>query len=214
MSTAEPEAAPVAPKKSKTKLTVIIAALSLLLGGGGGAAYFAFKAKAQAAADAEEGEAESHASAKSKGTPTYVPLDAFVVNLADKEADRYAQIGITLEVDDPKVAEDMKTYMPAVRNGILMVLAHKTSDDLLERTGKEQLAAEVMLAAARAVGIPLGDGPPAKGPTKERANARAKVESDAPEDDADAAKPAQGKPAKKAARNPITQVLFSNFIIQ
>ena len=151
MSDAAPAAAAEAPpKKSKKKLIIIVAAV-LLLGGGGGGAFFYMKQKAAAAAvaAAEDGEDApvAHAKAKAKDThakPTYVPLDAFVVNLADKETDRFAQIGITLQVDDSKVADDMKTYMPSLRNGILMILAHKSSTELLRRDGKEQLAEEVM----------------------------------------------------------------------
>ena len=33
-----------------------------------------------------------------KAVPTFVPLDPFTVNLADRDADRYAQIGVTLEL--------------------------------------------------------------------------------------------------------------------
>ena len=32
------------------------------------------------------------------GFPAFVPLDPFTVNLADREAERYAQVGITLEL--------------------------------------------------------------------------------------------------------------------
>jgi len=85
--------------------------------------------------------------------PTFVPLDPFVVNLADRDADRYAQIGMTLEVEDAKFAESMKGYMPAIRNGILMILAHKTAGELLTREGKEQLAEEVAREAVRPMGI-------------------------------------------------------------
>ncbi len=212
---AEPEVAEAPPKKSKKKLIIIVAAAFLVCGAGGGAfLYMKQKAAAEAAAAAEgeDGDA-AQASAKPAGPPTYVPLDAFVVNLADKEADRFAQIGITLQVDDSKVAEQMKTYMPAIRNGILMILAHKSSDELLERSGKEQLAGEILVATARALGIPIVDA---------KTDATAKKADAAPaedEDEADAdAKPTKGgksgKKAKDAPHNPITQVHFSNFIIQ
>ena len=97
-----------------------------------------------------------------KTPPAFLPLESFVVNLADRDSERFAQIGITLELDDPKVADQLKAYMPAIRNGILMVLAHKTSGELLTRAGKEKLAAEVMHAAVRPLGIELEDDEEAK----------------------------------------------------
>ena len=150
----------VAPKKGKKKLIIIIAAvLAVLLIGGGVAAYvLKQKAAAEAAAEAEDGDApaaeEEHAKEdEKKAPPVFVPLDPFVVNLADRDAERFAQIGVTLQVDDPKFAEELKLYLPAVRNGILMLLAHKTSAELLERSGKEQLAAEIMRESVRPMGI-------------------------------------------------------------
>ena len=197
------------PKKSKKKLIIIIAAAALVLGGaGGGGYYFLVKkgADAAAAAAAEEEEGDDAAPAKKvahkaakhshRTPPTYVPLDPFVVNLADKDADRFAQIGVTLQVDDTKFADEMKTYMPAIRNGILMVLAHKTSTELLQRSGKQALADEIMREAARPMGI--------------------EINADDEAGDEEPAKPGKKKSKKKSkpVHNPITSVHYSNFIIQ
>jgi flagellar FliL protein len=204
------DAVVVAPKGKKKLLIIIIAALVVVLAGGGGAVFFLKKKAAAAAAAAEaEGddaaEAPAHAAAKGKdgatALPTFLPLEPFVVNLADKDADRYAQVGITLEIDDPKVADQLKAYMPAIRNGILMVLAHKTSTELLERAGKVALAGEIMREAVRPLGIEL------EVPETEPVKA-----AKAGEDDEVAPKK---KPKKKpAVHNPVRHVHFSNFIIQ
>ena len=201
-----------APKKGKKKLIIIIAAAMILLGGGGGGYFFMAKSKAAAAAAAAEEDGEDaapvHKASKdaSKTAPTYVPLDPFVVNLADKDADRFAQIGLTLQVDDAKFADQMKTYMPAIRNGILMVLAHKTSTQLLERAGKESLAEEIMREAARPMGIEFDDDEE----DEEAAHSKKKpaAEEEAP------TKKKKKKKKRKAMHNPISNVLFSNFIIQ
>jgi flagellar FliL protein len=192
-----------APKKGKKKLIIIIAVVLLLVLGGGGAAFFMMKKKAdaEAEAEAEDGGGGGHAKAaahapapKAKAhdpghPPTYIPLDPFIVNLADRESEKYAQIGMTLEVDDPKFAEQMKGYMPAIRNAILLILSHKTSTELLDRDGKDKLAEEVMRESVR----PLG------------------IEIDAEDHDEGA-----GKKKRKRAPvyNPVQQVLFSSFIIQ
>lgn len=202
-------AEPAPPKKGKKKLIIMIAAaLLVVLLGGGGAAIYLMKANAadEAAAESQDGDEEVAEDAsdagddEQKAPPVFVPLDAFVVNLADRDAERYAQIGITLQVDDPKFADELKLYLPAVRNGILMVLAHKTSAELLERTGKEKLAAEIMREAVRPMGIKL--------PVED-------TQDDESAEDADG-KPKAKKKKKKLppVHNPITSVNFSSFIIQ
>lgn len=201
MSTAVADASAGAAPKGKKKLVIIVAAVLALVLGGGGAVVVMKKKAAAAAAAAEEEDGdeaaaapEKHAKDDHKAAPTFVPLDVFVVNLADKEAERFAQIGVTLEVDDPKFAEQLKAYMPAIRSGILMVMSHKTSQQLLDGDGKIQLAREVMREAV----LPLG------------------IEVDADDADSDESpKAKKGKKKRKAAvHNPVTHVHYSTFIIQ
>ena len=205
---ADADATPVV-KKGKKKLIIIIAAAVLVLGSGAGAAaYVMNKRAAAAAAAAEEGGDEAAAEhgavhVDPKHPPTFVPLDPFVVNLADKDADKYAQIGITLEIDDAHFADQLKVYMPAIRNGILMVLAHKTSHELLERAGKEALAAEILRESVRPLGIEV-DEP----------EAPAHSAAAAPGDGASKPKAKPRRVKTNAEHNPVQRVHFSNFIIQ
>ena len=190
-ATAPAEVAAAPAGKGKKKLVIIVAALVLLLAGAAAAAVIVIQQRAAAAAAAEgEGDDEhaeqAHpAKPDPKVVPTFVALDPFTVNLADREAERYAQIGITLELRDATATDRIKAYMPAIRNNILMVLAHKSSQQLVEREGKEQLAAEVLRESLR----PLGYEPPAAQAPKKR-----KVQDDDPP--------------------PVIRVHFSNFIIQ
>jgi flagellar FliL protein len=207
--------APAPVKKGKKKLVIIAAAalLVLLVVGGGAAFYLKKKAAHDAAAEDGAAATEQHAAKPDlKHPPTFLPLDPFVVNLADKDADRYAQVGITLEVEDAKFAEQMKAFMPAIRNGILMILAHKSSRELLERSGKEQLATEILREASRTMGIAVEEIAPAA----EKSADGDKEAAD--EDDDPKAKPkskAKAKASKEPAEpNPIRHVHFSNFIIQ
>ena len=203
--------APVPAKKGKKKLIIIAGAVALLLVvAGGGTAYY-LKKKAAHAAEAVADEAgvaaEQHSKPDLKHPPTFLPLDPFVVNLADREADRYAQVGITFEVEDAKFAEQMKAFMPAIRNGILMILAQKASRDLLDRSGKEQLAAEILRDSARTMGLDI-DEPPVE--------IKKMAVPEAPKTDGDDdAKPVAAKPPKKVMEPiPIRRVHFSNFVIQ
>ncbi|MBL8328394.1 MAG: flagellar basal body-associated FliL family protein [Rubrivivax sp.] len=198
-------AAPAA-KGGKKKLLIIIGAVVALLLVAGGGAVFYLKSKAAAAAAAEEAEDEGHADKKAKPAavakdpkqaPTFVPLDPFTVNLADRDAERYAQVGMTLELADPKMADTIKVYMPVIRNNILMVLAHKTSAEMLGREGKDKLARDIQRETARALGIEVED--------EEEEAAKAEDEE----------KPKKKKKKKRApVELPVTAVHFSNFIIQ
>lgn len=177
----------------KKKLIIIIAIVLVVVLVGVGALLMM---KKKSHADDEEGAAEEKpaaaAHAAKPGTPpTFVPLDPFTVNLADKEVDRFAQIGITLEVADAHFADQLKAYMPAIRNNVLIVLSHKTSAELLSVEGKEQLAKEIRRESVRPMGIELDDE----------------------DEEADTA-PKKKKKKKRPVESPVTQVLFSTFIVQ
>ncbi len=192
------------PSTGKKKLIIIIALALLVVLAGGGAAVYVIKKRAAAAEQAgEEGKVAAHDVAEKsahRSPPVFVPLEPFVVNLADKDAERYAQIGLTLEVDDAKFADEMKLYMPAIRNAILMILAHKHASELLERSGKQALALEIMREAVRPMGIEIDaePSPQAAGPAGGAGAAPAK--------------PAAAR--RPPVHNPVLRVHFASFIVQ
>jgi flagellar FliL protein len=205
------DAAPPA-KGSKKKLIIIMAAALLVVLIGGGAAFFLLKKKpAEVEEDGSDGHAQTEAQepgAKPKSKhdpkhpPVFVALDPFTVNLADRDSERYAQIGVTLEIDDAKTGEDLKLYMPAIRNNILMVLSHKTSAQLLTRAGKEKLARSILYASVRPLGYEVEEED-----DEEAAAAAAATDGTPP--------PKKKKKKKKAqAPLPVSAVHFSNFIVQ
>jgi len=200
-------------RRPKKKLIVIGAAvLALVLALGAGTIVVLKQRAAHAAAAADEDAASpesstpANAASALKGVPFYLPLDPFIVNLADREADRYAQIGITFELDSSMTGDQIKAYMPAIRNAVLMILANKTSKDLLNREGKEQLALEIQREAVRPMGIETAGPEPVTMVPAVGASAATS---------ASAAESAKAKPRRRAeARNPIQHVHFSSFIIQ
>ena len=198
----------------KKKLVLMLAVAAIVLGGGGVGALVYMKkqkaaAEAAAAADGDDSDAAAPAKVEQKTQgekPVFVPMDPVVVNLADHEADRYAQIGITLEVPDEKVSEEIKTYLPAIRNNILLLLAHKSSADLAGGDGKELLAKQIRREALKAMGEEVGDEDEVA-----PAAAAAGEEASAP-----VAAPAKKKKKHKGIPEdaPIRSVQFSSFIIQ
>lgn len=198
---ATPPAAADAPPASggKKKLIIIIAVVLVLVLGGGVAAMLLLKKKPPAEGeDGEEAAAAAHAPAahtpKPGTPPVFVPLEPFTVNLADRDVDRFAQVGVTLEVVDAKFGEQIKLYMPAIRSNILMVLSHKTAAELLSLEGKQKLAKEINRESVRPMGIELED-----------------EEEDPPADEAPKKKKKKKKPA---VVSPVLNVHFSNFIVQ
>ena len=215
-------------KRGKKKLLIIAAAaLSLALAAGGGGVWVLKKKAAHAAAVAageEEGSAaegvRADAKPEHKGVPVYLPLDPFIVNLADKEVDRYAQIGITLELESTVFADQVKSYMPAVRNAILLILAHKTSRELLGRAGKEELADEIMREAVRPMGIeivapePVTAAPALVAVAVAAAGVVGAEASGVEKATQDEVKPKKTRKPGATVRNPVQHVHFSSFIIQ
>ena len=134
------------PKKGKKLLIIIVLAVVLILGVGGGAAFFLLKGNAHP--EGEEGEvAAESAKKKDKGgkevLPVYMALDAFTVNLIPENGEQFLQLILSVEVNDIKTGDRLKSYTPKVRNNIMMLLSSKKASELLTREGKEKLAGEI-----------------------------------------------------------------------
>ncbi|MBU2409364.1 MAG: flagellar basal body-associated FliL family protein [Gammaproteobacteria bacterium] len=181
-------------------LLILLAAVVLLGGAGGGAWYFMQKK----AADAGHEEA---AAPEPKHAPTYMPLENMVVNLADVGGERFAQIGITLELDNDKAADQIKAILPKVRSNVLLMVSQRSSDELLKRDGKEKLAADIVAEISRALGYEV------EAPRKAKAD---KADKAGEEEADDEEKPRKKKKKAKAesAESPVHGVLFSAFIVQ
>lgn len=161
MSEAVAAGAAAPAKKGKTKLLIVAGLATVLLVGGGGAAFTMMKkapADEEAADEEAADEADDKAGKKKKkkrasgAAPVFVTLETFTVNLADADNERFAQIGIVLEVTEKKVDDVLKANMPAVRNAILLLLSSKTSKQILTLEGKEQLSTQVAAAVTERIG--------------------------------------------------------------
>jgi flagellar FliL protein len=190
------DTAPKEKASSKKKLIVIGAIVALLVVAGAAAAFVMMN---RHGGDEEEGAAPHKAAAAKAGPPTFLALENMVVNLADPGGDRFAQIGITLELEDAKTAEQVKQYLPAIRSAILLLVSQRTAQELLAREGKEKLAYDVLREVSRPLGYRVSKKP------------RKKASQEADED-SDEDPPERGRQSQ--SQNPVRQVLFSSFIIQ
>lgn len=179
-------------EKASSKKLIVIGAIVAVLVVGAGAAWFVL---GQKAAQGEQGGGAS-AKAAVKAPPTFLPIENMVVNLADPGGDRFAQIGITLELDEAKTADQIKLYLPSIRSAVLVLVSQRTADELLTREGKEKLSTDILREVLKPLGYKLPK------------NRKAVQEDPPPEDEDEEDAPRRPKPL------PVRQVLFSNFIIQ
>ncbi len=179
---AEAAAGSAPPAKSSKKLIVIGAIAALL-----GVVVAVVLVMMLGQQDDDEGAGKAPAVV----VPTFYPLESLVVNLADPGGDRFIQLGITLELLDEKTADQVKQFMPSIRDGILRLVSQRTAEELLMGEGKEKLAADILVEVSR----PFGGGRQARRPADEY------------DDDYD------DRPRRASAR-PVRRVLFSSFIIQ
>lgn len=123
---------PAAPPKSRKRLWIALAAVTLLAAGGGGAAWWFLR---------PAHEAPKVAKPAPPAPPVFVELETFTVNLA---GDRILQTTLTLQVGKAEDAEQLKVYMPQVKNRLLMLLSSKNVDELQTTEGKESLRADIV----------------------------------------------------------------------
>ena len=166
MAEAKDDAA--AGSKKKKLIAIIAVAAVLLVGGAIGGTMLLMGGKEDKPATAEEGDAahadgeevaeeeaadEEHgAEGEAAPAPIYVTLaPPFVVNFQDaKKRTRYIKAEISVLAKSAKVEEAVNQHMPAVRNGLVLLLSRQVYEDLLSNEGKEKLRAEA-LAEVRAV---------------------------------------------------------------
>jgi flagellar FliL protein len=150
----EPAVAP-AKKSGKKGLILIIAVVMVLLGGGAGGWVWWQKqheAPAKGGKDAKKDKADA-------APPTFINIDQMVVNLAGGE--HYLQVAMVLSVANGEAGEVIKTYMPVIRNKVLLLLSSKTAEDLAKPEAKQQLAEEILAQTREVL-------PPAKGDAEDK----------------------------------------------
>lgn len=145
MARAAPAAAPDAGGGKKKIILIAAIALVVLIGGGVGAALLltgGHKGGEKAAAEAE-GKAGAEGA---KAEATYTALEpAFVVNFQDRNnRTKYLKADLSVVSAVPKSEEIIRKHLPAIRNGLIMLLSRQVFEDLQTPDGKEKLRAEAL----------------------------------------------------------------------
>ncbi len=130
-----------APRPNRGKKWTLVVAIVVVLG-----------AAAGAATQFLGGSADDEQQTVRKRDPIFVSLEQFTVNLADEGGERFAQIGVTLEVADEQTDKALRGLLPSVRNSVLLLLSSKKSEELLTLEGKKLLASQIAAGAAAELG--------------------------------------------------------------
>lgn len=122
----------------------------LLMAAGGGGVWF-WTRGAQAAA------AEGHAAAPAvdPADSAMVPLDPFLVNLADTEAPRFLRATVNLVIGPKARAEDLAkdpVVMARIRSTVLELLTTQRSKTLVTPEGKDELRKGISERVAAVIG--------------------------------------------------------------
>ena len=150
----QPEVKPAKGGGGSIGKMLMIVVLALLSSAGGGVVSFVLisrtmNAHAKTAEDPKKAEEEKVAEMLEKGA--VLPLEPFVVNLADTDAARYLRIKVSLMVDDKAKVKELtenQALQLKVRDVILQSLTVKTSKDLINEEGKNKLRHEIQEKAA------------------------------------------------------------------
>jgi len=92
------------------------------------------------------GEPPAEAAVEVKAAPAiYLELAPnFMINFSVDGRQRFLQAAITLLYRDPALEPFIKLHMPAIRNGLVMMLSNKDFDDLQSQQGKDAMRVEAL----------------------------------------------------------------------
>ncbi len=124
---------PAEPKKKSKLKWIIIAVVALVVIAAGAIAGFYFFTKAEAKKPVAEKPA----------VITIWPMEAFIINIAETNGERYLKIVVQLEVSDPDVVTELEQLKPRLRDSILDLLTPKTYKELMDLSGKQRLREEI-----------------------------------------------------------------------
>jgi len=184
-------------KKKKKKLFMFIGLALLLVLISVGATFF-IVSKMMGSKHGDDESAESSEAAETVAAPAiYYPLKPnFTVNYDVNGRQRFLQAELTLMYRDESVVKTLELHMPAVRNGLVMLLSSQVFEELQTAEGKEKLRAAALQTVQDII-------------AKEEAAGAEKEKGKEKDEKKDKEKTKDKKPQPN-----IEQVLFTQFVMQ
>lgn len=131
-------------KQGGKKKLIIILVLLLLIGGGAGAAYKFLVLDKQKEDKEKKAQKVVEEIKNVEDLGVQFDVGTFIVNLQDKDADRYLKISIVLDVQDEKIKMELEKRLPQVKDAITTLLFTKSSNQLRTAEGIEELKEEIL----------------------------------------------------------------------
>ena len=148
-------------KKGKLGLIIVIVLLVvlILIAVGVGALLLLKGGKDKDAEEHAQQAAPAAAQLQTAGTvdltkpPTFIPLDAFTVNLRRDEGDHYLQVVAVLRLADATMDPTLKAFMPEIRHRINLLLSSKLPSEIATVEGREALSLAITESINEALGF-------------------------------------------------------------
>lgn len=137
-----------APKPKGSKLWIFIAVLAVIVTGDmaiRALGYFKSNRNTESSSTAQTGTRAKRPTVEKKGeVKATLPLEPFLVNLADKEDVRFLKATFQLGLAEKSGEESRDPVSAAaMRDAIISILSSKTSDQILTSQGKDKLREEI-----------------------------------------------------------------------
>ena len=133
------EASAAPPRRSRKKLIIVVAVVLVVAGGGG--AYWGFVAAPGVWADAP----------RPAKPPAILPIEPFVVNLADTGGRRFIRLTLGLVIEGEEHVKEFSEDTIArtrVRSALIELLSQQTAESLVTPDGKDALKKSVAAVVA------------------------------------------------------------------
>lgn len=146
---AEEVAAPAPASGQKTILFVALSIINMIVVAGVGFMIYQGKHKEAAEPNIDqvikaEHEAQGHEETETDSfLGKIIPLETFMVNLSGSKGKKVAKVNMEIELDNPKLAEEIAKRNPQIRDYINMILSTKTYEEVSTQEGKNNLKDEI-----------------------------------------------------------------------
>lgn len=103
----------------------------------------AIDAAANGIIESEQGQGHGGADGDEEFIGKTIPMEVFVVNLSGNRGNKILKVGMELEVEGERIAEEIDKRKPQIRDIIIILLSSKTYAQVSSAEGKEHLREEI-----------------------------------------------------------------------
>ena len=128
----EQEQEPKGKKGKSMKMIIIIAVVAVVVCAGAATGFYFFSKTESKKAVAPQ-----------PVVITIWPMEAFIVNIADTNGERYLKLVVQLELSEPGVIPELEQLKPRLRDSILDLLTPKPYKELVDLNGKQRLREDI-----------------------------------------------------------------------